>query len=154
MSATALAAPALDASGARMSPPPLSVRPEQSRAPICVHLTPFVPGCEKLAASSPRRNATFYGKTLAQVLRATLRRCGLAPGAVRVGVEVCGDINLLAPVPPELVGLQSADPGVPVPYAIIWDGASAADVAQGLEALRAQGWTPDQAALPQALIGA
>ena len=154
MSATALAAPAPDASAARMPPPPLDVRAEQARAPICVHLTPFAPGCEKLGIGSPRRNATFYGKTLAQVLRATLRRCGLAPGAVRVEAEVCGDVNLLAPAPPELLGLQSADPAVPVPYAIIWDGASAADVAHGLEALRAQGWTPDQAALLQPLIGA
>lgn len=145
-----------DASAARTplaAPSPASPAPRPG--PICVHLTPFAPGCEKQAISSPRRNAAFYGKTLDQVLRATLRRCGVAPGAVRVEAEVSGDINLLAPVPPELVALQSSEPGVPVPYAVIWEGAaSAAEVAQALEALRARGWTPHQPPISQHLIGA
>jgi len=92
--------------------------------------------------NSPRRNATFYGKTLSQVLRATLKRCQLTPGAVQLEAGAAGDIELLGPVPPELAGLQSADPTVPVPFAIIWDGADAPALVQTLEALRAQGWTP------------
>lgn len=110
--------------------------------PVHVHLTPFAPGCEKLGMASPRRNATFYGKTLSQVLRATLKRCQLPPGAARIEAEDGSDINLLGPVPPELVGLQSSEPGVPVPFAIIWHGAEAPALVQTLEALRAAGWTP------------
>lgn len=120
-------------------------------SPVHVHLTPFAPGCEKLGMASPRRNATFYGKTLSQVLRATLKRCQLPPGAARIETEDGGDINLLGPVPPELAGLQSSEPGVPVPFAIIWAGAEAPALVQTLEALRASGWTPASGREPAGL---
>ncbi len=110
--------------------------------PVHVHLTPFAPGCEKLGMASPRRNATFYGKTLSQVLRATLKRLQLTPADVTVEAEVNGDVNLLAAVPPELVRLQSSEPGVPVPFAIVWAGADAPALAEALATLRAVGWTP------------
>ncbi len=123
-----------DASAARMAPP--------SAGPIHVHLTGYAPGCERLGINSPRRNATFWGRTLSQVLRATLTRCRLAPGAVQVEGEVNGDINLVAAVPPELVGLQSSKRGVPVPFAIVWSGTHADALCAALADLRSSGWTP------------
>lgn len=130
--ALAIAAPAADAVPASAA----------RTGPVSVHLTGFAPGCEKLGIQSPRRWATFYGRTISQVVRSTLTRCRLDPARVTTAAEVNGDVNLLAPVPPELLALQSSEPGVPVPFAIFWDGLAQADLDQELARLRAAGWRP------------
>jgi hypothetical protein len=111
----------LDASGARIRT-------------VGVHLTPFAPGVAGLAIDNPKRWRTFYGTTPEKVLRSTLARLRLAPGAVQLAVSAAGDLDLLAE---HEQALES------VPHAVFWDGLPEAEARAALEALRARGWTPD-----------
>lgn len=109
--------------------------------PISVHLTPFAPRCADLRIDHPSRWKTFYGLTVDQVVRATLKRLNLAPGACTAAVEG-NDTALLANVPPELLKLVSGRPGEPVPHALFWDGVSVEQLTQALNDLTARGWLP------------
>lgn len=113
--------------------------------PISVHLTGFAPGCADLALADKRRWRTFYGRTPDQVVRSTLARLKLAPGAVRTATEADGDVSLLGDVPPELLRLISGVAGEPVPFAVFWDGLGEPELQAVLATLVAGGWKPGEA---------
>lgn len=118
-----------DASGARMRT-------------VGVHLTPFWSGAERLPIHSPRRWATFYGVTPNRVVRSALRKLDLSPRTAGAAETVPGDVELTAPIRPELVGLVSGEPER-VPLAIFYDGLTLRELQDALAQLSAAGWEPD-----------
>lgn len=115
--------------------------------PISVHLTSFAPGCERVGIEDKRRWRTFYGKTPNEAVRSTLARLRLSPSAVTVATQANGDLDLMAPAPPELERFLSSETdgswdGRPVPFATFWDGLTAPQLQAELETLRRAGWTP------------
>lgn len=109
--------------------------------PISVHLTPFAPGVERLPIDDKRRWATFYGKSVDQVVRSTLTRLKLNPANCRAAQEGT-DAALMAPVPPELLKLVSSGHGEIVPHALFWDGLTADQLRTALNTLAEAGWKP------------
>lgn len=110
--------------------------------PISVHLTPYAPGCSGLPIQHPRRWKTFWGQPRGEVVRKTLDRIRLAPGAARAERQGREDVCLLGPVPAERLAQAEAGQMEMVPFAIFFDGLSAADLSAELAALQAQGWRP------------
>ena len=123
----------------------LDARAEEGRAlidasaartrPISVHLTPLAPGCAYEPVDSKKRWRTFYGRSPDEVMRKTLKRLRLAPGAVRLATEN-GDLLLRAQIP-------EARPGDLAAHAIFWDGLTQFEAQAVLDSLAAQGWRPD-----------
>ena len=114
--------------------------------PIAVHLTPFAPGCERLAIGHPDRWRTFHARPAISVVRTVLTRLRLDPAACRASAEPNGDSGLLAPVPPERLRLVAADDqdlaGAPVPQALFFDGLTPAQLGACLTELAQARWTP------------
>lgn len=111
---------------------------------VAVHLTPFAPGIGTLALQHPRRWATLYGKSPLQAVRATCARIRQSPRdlVVDTAAQAAGDVALMGQVPPELARLVSDAAATRVPFAIFWDGITAAEVTDALAALVTAGWTP------------
>lgn len=127
----------------RQAPP--SVLTDASGARIRtvgVHLTPFAPGVKTLPLDHPKRWRVFYGVTPSKIVRTTLKRLGLPARLARPGREVNGDVELLAPVPPEELRLLSGLDGELAPFAVFWDGLTLSELTETLDALSAAGWEP------------
>lgn len=110
--------------------------------PIAVHLTPFAAGCADVAINHRKRWATFYGRTVDEVVMRVLVRLNLTPSDCSAAPEGQGDVALLAPVAPERLGLVSGKAGELVPQAIFWDGLTVDQLRQSLADLQAAGWKP------------
>ena len=109
--------------------------------PISIHLTPFAPDLSSYPIGHKRRWVTLYGRTPNAAIRALLTRLRLRPEAVTTAT-VNGDVDVMAPVPPEFLDLVSGNPSEPAPFAVIWDGLSEPEVRAELDTLIAHRWAP------------
>jgi hypothetical protein len=111
---------------------------------VAVHLTPFAPGCRSLPLNDRKRWATLWGVTPVRAVKATCKRLNQSPRNLTVdtAAQAAGDVALMGAVPPELLELVSARRSERVPFAIYWDGLTAAEIQEALAALVAAGWEP------------